>query len=66
VWPEQVVPDATKKLILKFFSIVDTRSENSGKQLADEIFSLTGTMRNGAKNFKGSNGEQELFSRFVI
>jgi hypothetical protein len=60
IWPSQIVPEPVKQLILKFFSIIDIKSDTSGELLAEEVFSSTGQMKAGPQIFSGSTRKLSL------
>jgi hypothetical protein len=43
-WPSIIITDNVKELLGKFFTIVDLPDPESGKRLADEIFTEDGIM----------------------
>lgn len=52
-WPEHPIPEPVKELILHFFSLADTKSEDSGARIAKDTFSSQGVLKNGPKSFTG-------------
>ncbi|XP_014558658.1 hypothetical protein COCVIDRAFT_24912 [Bipolaris victoriae FI3] len=54
VWPDHPVPDSVKKLIDRFFSLLDTQDSNVGNILADEIFASDGRGQLGGHVFAGT------------
>ncbi|OCK79054.1 hypothetical protein K432DRAFT_355638 [Lepidopterella palustris CBS 459.81] len=53
VWPAGF-PTPVKDVILLFFSLADDKSSTAGPRLADEVFTPTGLMKNGAAKFEGT------------
>lgn len=56
VWPAFAVPNDTKLLLDKFFSIVDDPGADAGDRLADEVFTHDGIMVAAAGTTRGSSG----------
>ena len=54
-WPT-TVPSTVVQLYDLFFSLVDTRSETAGIQLAEEIFTKDGVFMATSGSFQGSEG----------
>ncbi|KAM0367742.1 hypothetical protein ACHAPY_011698, partial [Fusarium culmorum] len=54
VWPDHPVPDSVKKLIHRFFNLLDTQDSNVGDILADEIFAPDGQAQFGGHVFVGT------------
>lgn len=59
VWPDHPVPDSVKKLIDRFFSLLDTQDSNVGNILTDEIFASDGRGQLGGHVFAGTEGTYE-------
>jgi hypothetical protein len=55
-WPDIAISSTGKDLIAKFFSLVDKPDPNSGKELAEEVFTENGVLAAGPNKFTGYEG----------
>ncbi|MCJ1303256.1 hypothetical protein MMC08_006064 [Hypocenomyce scalaris] len=55
VWPPLGFPTPVKDLIIKFFGLADDKSPEAGPRLAEEVFTSSAIMKNGPKEFQGSD-----------
>lgn len=62
-WPDIAISSFGKDLIAKFFSLVDKADPNSGKDLAEEVFTKDGVLIAGRNKFTGYEG---VFLRMPI
>jgi hypothetical protein len=55
-WPSPAMAEPVKALINNAFEIADSKTEDSGKRMAQEIFSPIGQMVVNKQKFTGWNG----------
>lgn len=69
IWPDTPIEPEAKNLIALFFRVVDLKDPDSGKQLAEEVFTPDGKMITANGTFHGEAGASrvspvEPFARF--
>jgi hypothetical protein len=58
VWPtSKELDEKTKKVVERFFTLMDDKSPDVGDQLADELFTADGSMHGGLGKAVGTDGE---------
>lgn len=57
MWPIPQPSPEVKQLVHRFFALVDTKSEEVGKTIADEIFTQDGLMVTANAMFQGAAGK---------
>jgi hypothetical protein len=45
IWPESPVPEEVKSLLADFFRLADTNAEDSGRQMAERVFTPDGIIQ---------------------
>jgi hypothetical protein len=55
-WPATPVPQPIKQLLGSFFDLGDSKSEDAGRRLADEIFTPEGQIVVNKRTIKGAKG----------
>ncbi|KAJ5585681.1 hypothetical protein N7450_005468 [Penicillium hetheringtonii] len=61
MWPIPQPSPEVKQLVHRFFALVDTKSEEVGKTIADEIFTQDGLMVTANAMFQGAADGTDLF-----
>lgn len=56
VWPESHVPEEVKTLLDLFFRLADTKADDSGRRMAEEVFTPEGIIQT-SQRFQGSQRE---------
>lgn len=56
IWPSTDFPDNVKELLAHFFKLVESKDEEVGKKLAEEVFTPTGMTQSGVQKFVGTEG----------
>jgi hypothetical protein len=57
VWPESHVTEEVKSLLGLFFWLADTKADDSGRRMAEEVFTPKGIIQT-SQQFQGSEGER--------
>lgn len=53
-WPSQPIPEPVKRLVARFYSLVDSTASNAGQELADTVFTRDGEFVVNKRSMKGS------------
>ena len=63
-WPSAVIPNDSRDLIGRFFTLVDQKSVQANKELGYEVFSSNGIMIAATGRAEGSQGKN--FSTYIV
>ena len=55
-WPNPPVPESVKALLKKFYELGDSKAEDSGRRMAQEVFTPTGQITVNKRKINGSEG----------
>lgn len=55
-WPSQQIPPEYKILMTRLFQLSDTKGDDIGQQLVNEVFAHDAEVSIGPRKFSGSNG----------
>lgn len=64
-WPSTPVPQPVKDLLAKFFDIGDTKSEEAGQRLGNEVFAPDGRIVVNKRSINGAAGIVCLYTFFL-
>jgi len=59
-WHE-ATPNQVKRLIARFYELIESKAEDVGPVLASEVFTPTGIMQAGEQKFEGTERKLPLF-----
>jgi hypothetical protein len=57
VWPQSHVAEEVKSLLSLFFRLADTKADDSGRRIAEEVFTVMGVIKT-TQSFHGSERER--------